>query len=134
MVHISSSSSSASAKRALEKIIERFGEQVIIVNDNGSENKGKAMEMLASREITQYFARPRRPKDKPFIERFIGTLQKECLDYHYEPLNVTELREVVDAWLDVYHFYRPHEALNFMTPGQYCDKLGISIPHSKNVS
>jgi hypothetical protein len=29
-------------------------------------------------------------KEKPFIERFIGTSQKECLDYHYEPMNADE--------------------------------------------
>jgi transposase InsO family protein len=51
-----------------------------------------------------------------FIERFIGTLQRECLDYHYEPLNAAELSEITDAWLDKYHFYRPHEALGFLTP------------------
>jgi hypothetical protein len=41
------------------------------------------------------------------VERFIGTFQKECLDYHYEPMNVTELTELTDSWLDKYHFYRP---------------------------
>jgi hypothetical protein len=51
-----------------------------------------------------------------FIERFIGALQRECLDYHYEPLDAAELSEITDAWLDKYHFYRPHEALGFLTP------------------
>jgi transposase InsO family protein len=54
-----------------------------------------------------------------FRERLIGTLQRECLDYHYEPMNVAELREVVNSWLDKYHFYRPHEALGFLTPAQF---------------
>jgi transposase InsO family protein len=31
-------------------------------------------------------------------------------------VNVGELRKVVDTWLDKYHFYRPHESLNFLTP------------------
>jgi transposase InsO family protein len=40
------------------------------------------------------------------------------------------LREVVDAWLDKYYFYRPHEALNFLTPAEYCAKLALSIPRA----
>jgi hypothetical protein len=50
--------------------------------------------------------RPKSPKEKPFVERLTGTLRRECLDYHYEPMNAGELREVVDSWLDKYHFYR----------------------------
>jgi transposase InsO family protein len=36
----------------------------------------------------------------------------------------------VDSWLDKYHFYRPHEALGFLTPAEYCAKLGLSIPRA----
>jgi transposase InsO family protein len=73
-------------------------------------------DFLAQMNITQYWTRPYTPKDKPFIERFIGTFQRECLDYHYEPLNAAELSEITDAWLDKYHFYSPHEAPGFLTP------------------
>jgi transposase InsO family protein len=50
------------------------------------------------------------------------------LDYHYEPVNVGELWEVVDSWLDKYHFYRPHESLNFLTPAEFSATVGLSIP------
>jgi len=82
---------------------------------------------LASRGVTQYWARPKRPKDKPFVERLIGTLQRECLDYRYEPMNSGELQEVVDAWLDKYHHYRPHESLGFLTPAEHSAMLGVPI-------
>jgi transposase InsO family protein len=45
-------------------------------------------------------------------------------------MNVGELREVVDFWLDKYHFYRPHESPGFLTPAEYCAKLGLSIPRA----
>jgi hypothetical protein len=41
------------------------------------------------------------------------------IHYHYEPMNVDELREAADSWLDKYHFYRPHEVLEFLTPGVF---------------
>ncbi|MDR2587793.1 MAG: integrase core domain-containing protein [Spirochaetales bacterium] len=49
-------------------------------------------------------------------------------------MNVSELRRIVDSWLDKYHFYRPHEALNFLTPAEFSAALGLSIPHSAQVS
>jgi hypothetical protein len=45
-------------------------------------------------------------------------------------MNVGELTEVVDPWLDKYHFYRPHEALNFLTPAEFSAILGLSIPRA----
>ncbi|GMO56119.1 MAG: hypothetical protein Ta2A_01150 [Treponemataceae bacterium] len=62
----------------MKKIVERFGDKIKIVNDNGSENMKDAEAYLASLNITQYWTRPHTPKDKPFIERFIGTFQREC--------------------------------------------------------
>jgi transposase InsO family protein len=127
MIHVASSPSSENARTALKKVIARFGTDIVIVNDNGSENMAKAEEYLASLKVTQYWARPKSPKDKPFVERVIGTLQRECLDYHYEPMNVTETQKVVDAWLDKYHFYRPHESLDFLTPAEFSATLGKPI-------
>jgi len=131
VIHVASTSSSQSAKAALEKVLHRFGENISIVNDNGSENMGKAAELLREKGITQYWTKPQSPKDKPFVERLIGTLQRECLDYNYEWLTTADLAKIVSQWVEKYHFYRPHETLNFMTPAEYCAKLGISIPHEK---
>jgi transposase InsO family protein len=133
VLHIASSPSSKNAKTALEKVIARFGKDIIVVNDNGSENMKDAQAYLLSQTITQYWTHPYSPTEKPFVERFIGTFQKECLDYNYDPMNVTELRGVADAWLDKYHFYRPHESLDFFTPAQFCATMHLSIPHLSGV-
>jgi hypothetical protein len=97
VTHIASSPSSRNAKTALEKVVACFGKQIKIVNDNGSENMKDAEGYLASRGVTRYRARPKSPREKPFVERLIGTLPRACLDYHYEPMNVGELREVVNS-------------------------------------
>jgi len=128
IVHIASSPSSLNGKAAAEKAVARWGENICFVNDNGSENMAKVEDYLRELGITQYWTRPYQPKDKPFVERFIGTLQKECLDYNYEPMNVRELNEVVSTWLDKYHHYRPHESLGQITPAEFSAKLGVSIP------
>jgi transposase InsO family protein len=128
VIHTASSLSSRNAKAALQKVTARFGKDIIIVNDNGSGNMKDVQAYLASLGITQYWTSPQSPKEKPFVERLIGMLQRECLDCHYEPLNAGELREAADAWLDKYPFYRPHEALYFLTPAEFSAALGLSIP------
>ncbi|GHV83848.1 hypothetical protein AGMMS50212_11880 [Spirochaetia bacterium] len=134
LIHIASSPSSLNAQAALKKIVERFGTGIKIVNDNGSGNMAKAEEYLASLNITRYWARPHTPKDKPFVERLIGSLQRECLDYNYAPMNCKELTALVDRWLDKYHFYRPHQSLGFLTPAEFSATMGVSIPHKTRVS
>jgi hypothetical protein len=131
IIHVATSSSSLNAKTCAEKIVSRWGKKIFFINDNGSENMGKTEEYLREQEISQYWTRPYQPKDNPCIESFIRTFQKECLDYNYDPMNATELNEVVRDWLDKYHYYRPHESLDMMTPAEFSAKLGITIPKGR---
>ncbi len=127
-LHLSRTSTSHQAKIALEDTIKIFGKDIAILNDNGSENKGEAWDFLEEQEIVQYFAHPKSPKEKPFVERFIGSLQRECLDVHKEDIVTEEdLIYYVNRWLNNYHFLRPHQSLNYQTPAAYCAKMGITI-------
>ncbi|MDR1468070.1 MAG: transposase [Spirochaetaceae bacterium] len=67
----------------------------------------KAGEYLASIGVSPFWTRPYAPKEKPFVERFIRTLQWECLDCNYAPMNVSELRKVVDGRFTNTPSYRP---------------------------
>jgi hypothetical protein len=78
VLRIAATPSSLNSKAALEKVAARCGTDIAVVNDNGSENMGKAEKFLAAAEITQYWTSPCAPKEKPHIERFIGTFQREC--------------------------------------------------------
>lgn len=118
-VHISSSSKSSQAVVALKKTINKFGKDIVIHNDNGSENMGVAEEFLRKEGIKQYWARAHKPKDKPYIERFIGTMQRELLNFNYKPFTVSELQALVDNWIDEYENNRPHESLGMLTPNQF---------------
>lgn len=127
-IHVASQPSSYQAKIALETVLATFGSDVCIVNDNGSENYKHAYQYLKDQNITQYFARPYTPKDKPHVENVIGKLQQECLD---EGKRITrtlgERKAQIANWLNDYHFFRPHQALNYLTPQEFCDKLNITI-------
>jgi len=128
VVHIASSPSSRNARVCAEAAVARFGKSVSFVNDNGSENMKEVREYLASQGITQYWAHPHSPKEKPFVERFIGTMQREFLDYRYEPMNVTEMQAEVSLWLEKYRSYRPHESPGFLTPAEFSASLKPPVP------
>lgn len=127
-LHLSRTSTAHQAKITLEGVVTVFGKDIAILNDNGSENKGEAWKYLEEQEITQYFAHPHAPKEKPFVERFIGSLQRECLDvYKDNILTEKDLVYYVNRWLNNYHFLRPHQSLDYQTPAAYCATMGITI-------
>ena len=132
-IHLAMRPSSHQAKLALERVLDVFGRNVVIVNDNGSENLKHAYEYLKEQDVTQYFARPHTPKDKPHVENLIGKLQQECLDEDKSHKTLKERAEQITEWLNDYHFYRPHQALNYLTPQEYCATLGLTI-HRREVS
>lgn len=127
VIHLANQPSSFQAMNALGKVVEVLGKDMVIVNDNGSENYRQAYNFLKSHNITQYFARPHTPKDKPHVENLIGKLQQECLDEYRGHYTLEEREAQIISWLNDYHFYRPHQALNYLTPDEYCDTLGITI-------
>lgn len=59
---------------------------------------------------------PRSPWQSPYVERFIGSLRRECLD-HVIVLNAAHLHRVLKSYLAYYHDWRPHLGLHKDAPG-----------------
>lgn len=127
VIHLANQPSSWQAKLALEKALDVFGRDVVIVNDNGSENLKHAYAYLKEQDVIQYFARPHTPKDKPHVENVIGKLQQECLDEDRSHMTLAQRAKQISKWLNDYHFYRPHQALDYLTPSEFCAKLNLTI-------
>jgi transposase InsO family protein len=133
VIHLANRPRSYQAKLALSKAFAVFGRHAAIVTDNGSENCGQAYDYLRARGITHYFARPHQPKDKSHVENVIGKLQQECLDESGHHMTLAERDIRITAWLNDYHYFRPHQALGYQTPAEYCATLGLTI-HRRKVS
>ncbi len=128
VIHVAKSASSRQAKLALEKAVSVFGRDIAVLNDNGSENLGQSYQYLEQNGITQYFARPHQPKDKPYVERFIGSYQRECLNQWQRDIhNLADLDTYTTRWLNNYHYHRPHNSLNDLTPDEFCATLNLTI-------
>lgn len=127
-VHVSSSISSKQGALAWQKAMSKLALTApSVLTDNGSENLGAFADLLANSRIPHYFARPHTPKDKPYVERFIGTLEREFIQWGGVGFNVAEQQELVDVWLEKYHSYRPHQALGYLTPNAYAEKLRAEV-------
>jgi transposase InsO family protein len=58
---------------------------------------------------------PRSPWQNPYVERVIGSIRRECLD-HVIVLTEQHLRRVLQSYVDYYHTWRVHRALDMDAP------------------
>jgi len=122
-VHVGSTISASQGALAWRKAIHKLGLPKAVLCDNGSENLGAFARLLKEQQLPQYFARPRTPKDKPHVERFIGSLERECIQWGGVTTDQADQQLVIDQWLEKYHSYRPHQALGYLTPDEYLAKI-----------
>ncbi|WP_138504028.1 integrase core domain-containing protein [Spirosoma lacussanchae] len=61
---------------------------------------------------------PGKPTQNAYIERFNGSFRREVLDA-YCFATLSQVRDIVDRWLDYYNTKRPNQALGFLTPIEY---------------
>ncbi|HVC36146.1 MAG TPA: integrase core domain-containing protein [Candidatus Dormibacteraeota bacterium] len=54
-------------------------------------------------------------------------LQQECLGEDRRGMTLEERGKQITLWLNDYRFYRPHQALNYLTPSEYCATLELTI-------
>lgn len=97
-------------------------------NDNGPENLKDFHAALESNEIPHYFSYPYCPDDKPYVERLIGTLEREFVQQGNLVTDLDDQQRRIDRWLNEYHNFRPHQSLGYLTPNEYYQKtIGKTI-------
>lgn len=91
-------------------------------SDNGSEfiaHKVKAW--LHTSGCQTLYIEPGHPWENPFIERFIGTLKRECLErYLFDTLAAAQ--QLVEHWREEYNRHRPHSSLDYLTPAEFAQQ------------
>jgi transposase InsO family protein len=122
-VHVSASISSAQGALAWKKTVHKLGLPKAVLTDNGSENMGAFAKLLQEQPTDHYWARPHTPKDKPHVERFIGSLERECIQWGGVTTDTRDQQDIINKWLTKYHSYRPHQSLNYLTPNEYIAKI-----------
>jgi len=114
------SQSTALTLEVLRAAMAAYGSPEEILTDNGSQyvtwrGKSAFTRELERRGIRQIVARPRHPQTLGKIERFWGTLWRECLEVaRFQDL--ADARARIGHFVDHYNFQRSHSAADGLFP------------------
>ena len=70
---------------------------------------------VKSMGIEEVLTAPRNPWQNAFVERLIGSIQRDCLD-HVIVLNECHLKQILVRYFDYYHRWRTHQSLEMDSP------------------
>jgi transposase len=96
----------------------RFSGHVkLIQTDGGSEFKAEFLEDVLNFCDCHRIARPYRKNEQSYIESFNRSVRKECLGWgKFRQDQVGYCQELAEAFLERYHYHRPHMGLGMVPP------------------
>jgi transposase InsO family protein len=86
-----------------------------LIRDRDSIYGAEVQQPLENMGIEEVVIAPRSPWQSPFVERLIGSLRRECLNYVIV-LNERHLHRIVSGYLTYYHTSRAHLSLDRNAP------------------
>jgi transposase InsO family protein len=114
------SQSTALVLEVLRAAIAGFGTPEEVLTDNGTQyvtwrGKSAFAKECDKRGIRQIVASPHRPQTLGKIERFWGTVWRECVETAVF-LDLGDARQRIGLFIDHYNFQRPHQGIDGSTP------------------
>ena len=109
----------ADADTVVEVLTARRGAPRHLRMDNGPELIAWALRDCCRLGGTDtVYIEPGSPWQNPYVESFSGRVRDELLNVE-EFGSLTEAQVVIEAWRTEYNTYRPHSALDGLTPDEY---------------
>jgi transposase InsO family protein len=114
------SQSSALVLEVLRAALTGYGVPQEILTDNGTQyvtwrGKSAFTRELEKQGIKQVVAAPRRPQTLGKIERFWGTMWRECVESAVF-VDLGDARQRIGHFIDHYNFQRPHQGIEGLVP------------------
>ncbi len=114
------SQSSALVLEVVRAALSTYGVPAEILTDNGSQyvtwrGKSAFARELEKQGIKQIVAAPRRPQTLGKIERFWGTLWRECVESAVF-VDLGDARVRIGHFIDHHNFQRPHQGIEGLVP------------------
>jgi hypothetical protein len=112
--------SGAMVREALDAAVGNFGAPEEVLTDNGTQyhtwrGRSAFTRLLDRRGIKHIVARPRHPQTLGKVERFWGTLWRECLQTAVF-VGLDDARRRIGQFIDHYNFLRPHQGIDGLVP------------------
>lgn len=116
--------SSRNGKGFLKEVIRFYPFKIKrIQSDNGSEFLGEFKKECEKVKIKHYFSYPDSPEQNAFIEAAHSTDEREFYRVKELPVDLEEARQSLKEWENVYNNIRPHQALGYLSPQEYFEKI-----------
>ena len=102
----------------LDRLVAEHGAPAFVRCDNGPELIAWALrDWCRLRRVAISYIEPGSPWENPYVESFNGRVRDELLNIE-EFGSLLEAEVVVEAWRIEYNTYRPHSALDGLTPAE----------------
>lgn len=118
----------------LEYCLKRFPFPIKAVQtDNGSEFLKYFDALCKELGLPHYFIYPRTPKQNTYVETSHSADEREFYLQGNIGYNIEEMQKRLEKWEDTWNYTRPHEALGYLTPDEYLNKLRYTNLPTKDV-
>ena len=119
-----SSASSLVAWQFLEHVISSLPFKLSSIQVDGGSEFMKDFE-LACKEmgIDLYVLPPRSPEYNGTVERANGSAKSEFYPFYEGALKIHAIQKGLQRYVTKYNNYRPHQALQYLTPQQYYSQI-----------
>jgi putative transposase len=107
-----------SAKWTAQQLVEAFPWNTApkyLLRDRDSIYGGYFRQRVKNMDINEVITAPRSPWQNPYVERFIGSIRRDCLN-HVVVLNQKHLKQILTSYFEYYHNDRTHCSLDKDTP------------------
>ena len=113
---------SNTASSFIETMIKRMPFPISAIQvDGGSEFQDAFEEECQRREIELFVLPPRSPKLNGHVERAHRTHIEEFYEVTNASFDISELNLALLEWEKVYNTFRPHQALEYLTPKEFLE-------------
>lgn len=108
----------------LKICLEKFPFTVkAIQTDNGKEFLKYFDELCKELNLPHYFIEARHPKQNTYVENSHGSDEREFYQQGNVDKDIEAMNMSLEKWEHDWNYIRPHEALNYLTPDEYLNKI-----------
>lgn len=97
-----------------------------IQTDNGKEFLKYFDKLCKELSLPHYFIEPRHPKQNTYVENSHGFDEREFYQQGNVDKNIEAMNKSLAEWEYTWNYIRPHQALNYLTPNEYLNKIQIT--------
>lgn len=102
-----------------------------IQTDNGKEFLGNFDKLCQELSLPHYFIEARHPKQNTYVENSHGFDEREFYQQGNVYKDIRMMDEALAKWEYIWNYVRPHQALNYLTPDEYFNKIKFTNLNSK---